>query len=182
MKKKFRCEKCGEIVEINLFDKAPSHCPNCMQIEAEKIVNNWRKIYENRWKRLGINPPDVTTTNGSRQRRVYKPPFTSEESEELKKGSKGPGIKSADRFPNKDLQASRDDLELQSDYDFIEFKDEILKDASPCPTCGSSAESLTWFWFSSPKWTWRSLCGRSGWVSYCDKCKAQVDFYCVWMN
>ena len=36
--------------------------------------------------------------------------------------------------------------------------------------------------FSSPRWTWEKLCGRSGLLYICPVCKRQVKFDCRIMN
>lgn len=54
--------------------------------------------------------------------------------------------------------------------------------AKPCPLCGAGFESLTLVYFVSPRWTWKDLCGRAGWLTICDKCHIQVEFFCDLMN
>ena len=48
-----------------------------------------------------------------------------------------------------------------------------------CPDCG---EKLVELYFSSPKWTWASMCGRAGYMTICPKCPQQVDFKRTVMN
>lgn len=48
-----------------------------------------------------------------------------------------------------------------------------------CPECG---EKLVELYFSSPKRTWASLCGRAGLMTICPNCPQQVDFKCRIMN
>lgn len=54
--------------------------------------------------------------------------------------------------------------------------------AESCPTCGTLSENLTWIYFVSPPWSWRELCGSAGWITVCDKCHVQVQFFCEAMN
>ena len=42
-----------------------------------------------------------------------------------------------------------------------------------CPDCG---ERMVFFHYTSPVWTWNSLCGRSGFMTICPSCPRQVDF------
>jgi HEAT repeat protein len=46
-----------------------------------------------------------------------------------------------------------------------------------CPLCGRAANQLAWFFFSTPPETWEVLVGRAGWMTVCDKCHIQVDFF-----
>lgn len=52
----------------------------------------------------------------------------------------------------------------------------------PCPECGRVSEQLRWIKFTSPKWTWQNMCGRSGPLSICEECGIQVQFLCEFMN
>lgn len=58
----------------------------------------------------------------------------------------------------------------------------LYKNHRNCPICGSKSESLTWIQFSSPASTWENLCGRSGPLSICQKCKIPVEFVVELMN
>ena len=52
-----------------------------------------------------------------------------------------------------------------------------LDAGSACPHCGKPADAPTWIYFESPAWTWENLCGRAGWLTVCDPCRLQVDFF-----
>lgn len=52
-----------------------------------------------------------------------------------------------------------------------------LEEAEACPQCGTSGQALTWIYFESPRWTWEHLCGRAGWMTVCDDCRLQVQFF-----
>jgi len=39
------------------------------------------------------------------------------------------------------------------------------------------ARQLSWFYFESPSETWEYLCGRAGWMTVCNRCQRQVDFF-----
>jgi HEAT repeat protein len=49
--------------------------------------------------------------------------------------------------------------------------------AHDCPVCSKPADQLAWFFFSTPPETWRALMGRAGWMTVCDDCHIQVDFF-----
>jgi hypothetical protein len=36
---------------------------------------------------------------------------------------------------------------------------------------------LSWFHFESPDETWEHLGGRAGWMTVCDRCHLQLDFF-----
>lgn len=48
-----------------------------------------------------------------------------------------------------------------------------------CPDCGRKVFRLH---FSSPRWTWKHLCGRAGTMTICVSCPRQVDFCLEIMN
>ena len=48
-----------------------------------------------------------------------------------------------------------------------------------CQDCG---EKLFRLHFSSPRWTWKHLCGRAGTMTICVSCPRQVDFSLEIMN
>lgn len=55
-------------------------------------------------------------------------------------------------------------------------------EARPCPQCGMAGRDLRWIHFSSPPWTWQIDCGREGWLTVCEPCRWQVDFFQEIMN
>jgi hypothetical protein len=83
-------------------------------------------------------------------------------------------------FPLTHLEASRSDAKLQAKQG--ERPARLLDQAHPCPVCGTAPDELAWFWFCSPFETWEMLCGRAGWVSFCDRDERQVDFFLEEMN
>ena len=48
-----------------------------------------------------------------------------------------------------------------------------------CPDCG---ERMIVFHYTSPAWTWNSLCGRAGIMTICPGCPKQVKFSLTMMN
>lgn len=83
-------------------------------------------------------------------------------------------------FPLDDLQASRADESLQAAHGKAPAS--LISAGRPCPVCSAPAAKLSWFWFESPAPTWEMLCGRAGWVSFCDRDQRQVEFVLEMMN
>lgn len=48
-----------------------------------------------------------------------------------------------------------------------------------CPHCGGAMYRVYW---RSPEWTWKSLCGRAGIVTFCPHCPESIQFRCTIMN
>ena len=48
-----------------------------------------------------------------------------------------------------------------------------------CPECG---ERMITFLYTSPAWTWNSLCGRARVITICPSCPRQVEFLLTMMN
>jgi len=80
-------------------------------------------------------------------------------------------------FPWDDVEASRKNGGLQKKHPLSE-RENYISIAKPCPKCQTDPARLTWFYFQSPPWTWgEALCGRAGWLSVCDNCHFQVEFF-----
>jgi len=87
-----------------------------------------------------------------------------------------------DSFPWPDVEASRNDRKLQQENSLEEARERYLEQARCCPKCKAKADELAWFYFSSPDITWEHLCGRAGWLTVCDRCRVQVDFFLEVLN
>jgi hypothetical protein len=85
-------------------------------------------------------------------------------------------------FPWKDVERSKNDTRLQSLHSVDEAKQTYLLQARECKRCKEQPDNLTWVYFRSPDWTWEKLCGRAGWLTICEKCRRQVDFFLEIMN
>lgn len=81
-----------------------------------------------------------------------------------------------DQCPWDDVDKARHNQRLQQKHPPGEA-DTYRATAKPCPKCGKGSAELSWFYFESPKWTWENLCGRAGWMTVCDHCRVQVDFF-----
>lgn len=79
------------------------------------------------------------------------------------------------------------------EYNFFPWEDVIRRfkyqldnkrfiNKSKCRKCNELSENLVWINFSSPRRTWRNLCGRQGPLSICPTCKIQVQFIPERMN
>ena len=61
-------------------------------------------------------------------------------------------------------------------------KQEYGKKGRPCPKCGEVADKLGWFYYKSPPPTWQMLVGHEGWMTVCQRCNVQVDFFPELLN
>jgi hypothetical protein len=93
-----------------------------------------------------------------------------------------PDLLAQDGFPWEHVEASRRNRRLQKKHPMTDGWSRYLADAKACPKCQAPADSLSWFYFESPRWTWENLCGSAGWMLVCDNCKRQVDYFEEAMN
>jgi hypothetical protein len=87
-----------------------------------------------------------------------------------------------DQFPWEDVEAARQNHRLQREHPVAAGQQIYAAKAKPCPQCHAAAGQLSWFYFDSPAETWEHLCGRAGWMTVCDRCHVQVDFFCEVLN
>jgi hypothetical protein len=87
-----------------------------------------------------------------------------------------------DMFPWDQVDSARKDQLLQRRHSIREARMRYEWRAEPCPKCNKMARELSWFYFSTPRWTWDNLCGRAGWMVVCDECHCQVSFFRESMN
>ena len=89
----------------------------------------------------------------------------------------------SDSFPPDDLLASRGDAQLQQENSAeVSTTRAARAGSTSCPACGASGGALSWFYFSSPPWTWQKLCGRAGVVAFCDRDQSQVASFITMLN
>jgi len=81
------------------------------------------------------------------------------------------------RFPWEHVEASRNDRRLQKAHPLTKAKAYYASMAKPCPQCKSAVTNLHWFYFESPDWTWKNECGQAGWMTVCESCHRQIDFF-----
>ena len=87
-----------------------------------------------------------------------------------------------DKYPWEDVEAARKNRRLQRKHSIADGQNSYIAVAKPCPQCGTAAGQLSWFYFDSPPKTWEDLCGRAGWMTVCDGCHVQVNFFMEAMN
>jgi len=85
-------------------------------------------------------------------------------------------------FPWDDVLASKNHTRSEERHSVEDAQKKYLRRASPCPQCGVPAERLSWIYLLSPEWTWQTFCGKAGWITVCDECKLQIDFFPEIMN
>lgn len=86
-------------------------------------------------------------------------------------------VEEQEHYPWKVINTITSDERLQSQHSVEDARSRYLEDAVSCPKCKTSAGQLSWFYFASPEQDWRALAGRAGWMTVCDECHIQVDFF-----
>ena len=56
-------------------------------------------------------------------------------------------------------------------------KKRFLPRAIPCPLCKTPPEKLSWVYRVIPEWACKDAAEQKGWVTICDTCKLQIDFF-----
>ena len=77
-------------------------------------------------------------------------------------------------FPWEDVDACRGKVHTRTP--------KPLDRARNCPQCAQAPAQLTWIYFESPAWTWQNMCGRAGWMTVCDDCRLQTQFFLETLN
>lgn len=80
-------------------------------------------------------------------------------------------------FSWKEVTIDRNIKWFQEQYSPEKAKREYLSRAAPCPSCKSSADQLSWFYYPCDMHPTSSFITKRGWVTVCDRCKLQVDFF-----
>lgn len=88
---------------------------------------------------------------------------------------KGRGTVINDHFPKEDVSAC-------PRISTLEIPDYEMQSAIACPLCNTPPQDLNWVYFKSPSATWAWLCGVSGYLTICEKCQIQVDFFIFLRN
>jgi len=63
-----------------------------------------------------------------------------------------------------------------------EAKNDYVKQAKSCPKCGSAPDELAWFRYSALPSTDPRSCERDGWMTFCEKCYGEVEFFDMTSN
>lgn len=56
-------------------------------------------------------------------------------------------------------------------------KERFLMQTLPCPVCETPPEQLSWIYLVISPWTSKEAEGKEGWVTICDRCKLQINFF-----
>lgn len=72
---------------------------------------------------------------------------------------------------------ARDDTRTSAPPSVEEAKKKFLPQALPCPLCKTPPEELSWVYLVIPPWACKGEHKREGWVTICDRCKLQIDFF-----
>lgn len=80
-------------------------------------------------------------------------------------------------FDWEDVDASRQNKALQRRHVKKRAREQYAAESASCPSCGASPIQLAWFYVESSAWTWRNECGRAGWMTVCDLCRRQVNYF-----
>jgi len=81
-------------------------------------------------------------------------------------------------FPWPHVQRSIDGIDPQVFRIAMEDAQRLyLEGAHPCPGCGRAPQELFWLGLSSPEETWDAGAGGSGFLTICEACQRQVDFF-----
>lgn len=63
-----------------------------------------------------------------------------------------------------------------------EVRERFQGSIEPCPTCQKEFKDMEILYFVSPPYTWKSMCGREGWMVICPDCKEVRNFELSVMN
>jgi hypothetical protein len=58
-----------------------------------------------------------------------------------------------------------------------EAKEQFLHQALPCPLCKTPPEQLSWVYLVIPQWASKDTEEKEGWLTICDRCKLQINFF-----
>lgn len=56
-------------------------------------------------------------------------------------------------------------------------QEEFAADACACPTCGRPPPALRWVSIGASEEAWIAGDERCGWLTLCDRCRRQIDFF-----
>jgi hypothetical protein len=79
---------------------------------------------------------------------------------------------------NTPWEAAMRDKAFQARHDSSTAEQKYGDSAHPCPQCGS--REVTWFYYVSPPhphYELRELHGFAGWMTACERCNVQIDFF-----
>jgi hypothetical protein len=91
----------------------------------------------------------------------------------------------AETFPPGDVEASANDPALQRQSSLEHLRDDQRQEFQRLRAEAirqGATEAVRWIYFRSPEWTWRSECGREGWLLYDPETGAQHAFFMTVMS
>ena len=80
-------------------------------------------------------------------------------------------------FDWEDVDASRQNKALQRRHVKKRARELYAAESASCPSCGAPPNQLAWFYVESSALAWRNECGRAGWMTVCDLCRRQVNYF-----
>ena len=87
-------------------------------------------------------------------------------------------MKNGKYFSWDEVKQNRDQIDWVVYPTAMEFAKEMyLNGAKSCPKCGESPENLFWFGIQSSNESWDRGEGKAGFLTICEKCNLQVDFF-----
>lgn len=81
-------------------------------------------------------------------------------------------------FSWEEVEANREAIDCQIHYLSMKYAQlEYIDHAKSCPKCGESPDNLFWLGIQSPNELWDKGAGKAGFLTICEKCHLQVDFF-----
>lgn len=72
---------------------------------------------------------------------------------------------------------SKEDIRRHGVPSVEEAKEKFIQYAQPCPLCKTPPEQLSWASMVIPQWACKDAEQNEGWVTICNRCKIQIDFF-----
>ncbi len=86
-------------------------------------------------------------------------------------------MENSENSSRKDILTFSGDERLRGQQAIEEAKQRYLKRAAPCPLCATPAEQLSWVYLIPSQWACQALCEKAGWMTVCNRCRLQIDFF-----
>ena len=92
-----------------------------------------------------------------------------------REGEMGPGY--GEYIIQEDFLMSKEEKYRRGLPSVEKAKEKFLGQAMPCPLCKTPPEQLSWVYMVIPEWACKDAEQNEGWVTICDRCKIQIDFF-----
>ena len=86
-------------------------------------------------------------------------------------------LENGEYIAREDRMMSSEDIRRRVVPSVEEAKEKFLQYAIPCPLCKTPPEQLSWVYMVIPQWACKDAEQHEGWVTICDRCKIQIDFF-----